>query len=127
MGKKHYVFSTLASDVKYTEWKKGADAGTLAIEGRSILIRGGTGVMNDRLVTPLGICTEVDDEDLKLLEDMHLFQMHKENGHIVVQSKKADPEAVAADMNLADPGAPMTPSDYAEAGENKAKPSAKNS
>lgn len=115
-----YVFSTMATDVKYVEWLRGG--GDLPYEGRSILIKGGTGVANDRIVTPLGVCTQVSVEDLKVLEQDSVFQLHKKNGYITVQEVSADPEAVAADMNLADPSAPVTPSDYENAGEDTAKP-----
>lgn len=123
---KQYVFSTLTSDMLYTEWTPGADAGAMSIEGRKILIKGGAGVANDRIVTPLGVCTEVDDEDVVLLLANPVFKLHQTNGHVTIQKKKADAEKVAADMNRADPSSPKTPADYANAGENEAKPAAKN-
>lgn len=125
MGKQ-YVFSTLATDVDYVEWKPGADKGAIGSEGKTIRIKGGAGVANDRIVTPLGVCTEVDDDDVALLEQNKVFQLHKTNGHIVVQKKKADVEKVAADMNRADPSSPKTPADYANAGDADAKPAPKN-
>lgn len=115
-----FVFSTLAADVEYIEWlKTGND---LPARGRSVVIKGGAGVANDRIVTPMGVSTQIDAAHLPWLEENHLFALHKENGHIVVQAKAADPEKVAADMNLNDPSAPLTPSSYEGAGENVAKP-----
>lgn len=120
MAKKYYVFSTLVSDQRYVDWSKGAS--DLPIEGQSVFIKGGTGVANDRFVTPLGVMTEVDDEQMKLLSSNEMFKLHKANGFITVQEKSADPEKVAADMSLSDPSSPKTPGSYVDAGENTATP-----
>jgi len=101
-----HIFSTLANDNRYVQWQKGA--GDLKIPGRSVLVNGGTGVANDRFITPLGIHTEVSDEDYKILDADPGFLAHKAAGFIIVQDKKADAEKVAADMSLADPSAPLT-------------------
>ena len=83
-GDTAFVFRTLAADVEYIEWlKTGND---LPARGRSVVIRGGAGVANDRIVTPLGVSTEIDAAHMAWLEGHHLFSLHKENGHIVVQS-----------------------------------------
>lgn len=121
MGKQ-YVFSTLATDVRYTEWSAPIEKGALPIEGRSVHVKGGTGVANDRIVTPQGVCTEVEDEDVALLERNEVFKMHKANGFVTIQKKKADPEKVASDMTTRDNSAPKTESDYANAGDDVAKP-----
>lgn len=109
---KIYVFSTLANDQNYTNWiKGGAD---IPVKGFSCIIKGGTGVANDRLITPLGVMTEIDDAALEELEKNPNFVQHKNGGFITVQKKKADTEKVAADMNLKDESAPMTDADYKE-------------
>lgn len=105
-----YVFSTLANDQLYRNYVAGE--GGVNLDKATVHIKGGTGVANDRLVTPLGVMTEVSDEQLEQLEQNHGFQMHKKNGFITVQKKKADPEKVAGDMNAKDASAPLTPSDY---------------
>lgn len=110
MGKKVHVFSTLANDQSYNEFESGG--GDMPILKRGVLIKGGTGVANSRLITPLGVVTEIDEEDLAMLEKNAVFQMHKKNGFITVRAKAADPEKVAADMNTSDPSAPRTPSHY---------------
>lgn len=120
MAKKFYVFSTLVSDQRYVDWSKGAS--DLPIEGQSVFIKGGTGVANDRFVTPLGVMTEIDADQLKLLEANEMFKLHKGNGYITIQEKSADPEKVAADMSRADPSSPKTPSSYVDAGDNTATP-----
>ena len=107
---KIYVFSTLANDQNYTNWLKGG--GDVPIKGYSVLIKGGTGVANDRLITPMGISTEINELDLSELENNVVFQKHKASGFIVVKQKAADPEKVAADMNRKDESAPLTEADY---------------
>jgi len=107
---KNYVFSTLANDQLYTNWiQGGAD---IPIKGHSVLIKGGTGVANDRLITPLGVSTEITDYDLEELQKNVSFKAHEKDGFIVVKAKKAETEKVAADMNLKDESAPMTEADY---------------
>jgi hypothetical protein len=107
---KIYVFSTLANDQLYTNWLQGG--GDMPIKGHSVLIKGGTGVANDRLITPLGISTEITQYDLEELQKNPSFKDHEKNGFITVKDKKAEAEKVAADMNLKDESAPLTDADY---------------
>lgn len=107
---KIYVFSTLANDQLYTNWTKGG--GDIPIKGHSVHINGGTGVANNRLITPLGVSTEITEYDLEELKKNPSFLDHEKNGFVVVKNKKAEAEKVAADMNLKDDSAPMTSSDY---------------
>lgn len=118
-GEKAYVFSTLANDQNYAVWVAGG--GDIPIQERLIFVAGGTGVANDRIVTPLGTATEISVDDIELLEANYVFKLHRENGFVQIQRTKADPEKVAADMNLKDESAPLTPSDF-KGGENEAKP-----
>lgn len=109
-GTRVYVYSTLANDQRYTEWH---DSGNdLPIEGRGVFIKGGTGVANDRLITPIGVMTEIDESELAILEKCPIFNMHRKNGFVTVEKSKVDAEKVAADLSLEDASAPMTPSDY---------------
>jgi len=107
---KTYVFSTLANDQTYTNWLKGG--GDVPVKGHAVHIKGGTGVANNRLVTPLGVATEISDFDLEELQKNPSFKDHEKNGYIVVRAKKAETEKVASDMNLKDESAPMTHTDY---------------
>ena len=107
---KNYVFSTLANDQLYTNWLPGG--GDMPIKGHSVLIKGGTGVANDRLITPLGVSTEITDYDLEELQKNMSFKDHEKNGFATVKAKKAETEKVAADMNLKDESAPLTDADY---------------
>lgn len=118
-GKKIYVFSTLANDQKYTNWADGG--GGTNIETGSVLIRGGAGVANERIITPLGVSTEIDEDQLEILEKNSDYQRHVKLGFIKTQAKHSDPEKVAADMNRADASAPLTPTAVAELGEVDAK------
>jgi hypothetical protein len=93
---KIYVFSTLANDQNYTNWLKGG--GDVPIKGHSVLIKGGTGVANDRLITPMGISTEINELDLSELENNVVFQKHKASGFIVVKQKAADPEFIEREL-----------------------------
>lgn len=120
-GEKVFVFSTLACDQAYTAWHKGP--GDMPVEGDPILIKGGTGVMNDRIVTPLGVMTAIDAEQVEALEANEVYKIHKANGFVRIERKAYDPEKVAADMALDDKSAPKTPADYANAGD-EAKPKA---
>ena len=114
-GGRIYVFSTLTNDQHYLNWAKGPS--DMPVESAGVLIKGGTGIANDRLITPLGVCTEISEEELKQLEQNGVFKLHQENGHILVRKSKADPEKVATDM-VQDQSSPLTPADYMNAGEN---------
>jgi len=108
---KNYVYSTLANDQSYTNWIKGG--GDVPLESHSVFIKGGTGVANDRLVTPLGVMTEVTDHDIDELRKNAVFVQHEKDGFVSISLKKADTEKVASSMNLKDESAPLTDSDYA--------------
>lgn len=108
---KVYVFSTLANDQNYQNWVKGG--ADVPIKGHSVIIKGGSGVANDRLITPLGVVTEIDEADLEALDLNPVFVKHRQDGFITVRSKKAEAEKVASDMNRADKSAPLTAADFA--------------
>lgn len=108
-----HVFSTLTSPNEYVEWVKRGDQTSIA---RRVLIQGGHGVMNKNFLTPLGVATEVSDDELEFLLKNDHFKFHMENGFIKVEKKKVDTEKVAADMKLRDESSPATPADYAPGG-----------
>ena len=112
MAKNLHVFSKMAASVRYVDWiKGGAD---LPSQGKSVFIKGGTGVATKHLITPLGIHTEVTSEEAEILKRNHVFQLHLKNGAVLIQESKADPEKVIADMGPDDPSAPLTPADFAD-------------
>lgn len=115
MSKSFYIYSTLASDTAYTEWHEGG--GDIKTEGRSVTIKGGTGVANKHLITPLGTVTTVSDEELAFLEANPVFKKHKDGGYIRVSAKNEDPEkVVSGDMKSRDVSAPIVPEDFPENG-----------
>lgn len=111
MPDKYYIYSTLASDNAYTNYENGG--ADLPVALPAVLIHGGAGVANDRFVTPRGVVTEVTGEQLDYLRRNPVFLMHEKNGYILVDSNRADPDQVAADMTGRDVSAPLVPQDAA--------------
>lgn len=109
MSKKLFVFSTLASDVAYTNHAQGG--ADLPIDLPPVRVKGGAGVMNDRIVTPRGIVTEVTEEEVEYLRANQVFQLHEKNGFVMVSDSYGDPDSVAADMTGRDNSAPVVPQD----------------
>lgn len=108
----HHIFSTLTSDQLYTKYEQsGNDLPRVVAQ---VLIKGGTGVANDRLVTPRGVATSVDDSQMAVLMDVEAFTNHVKAGFLTVSDSKEDPEKVAADMQGRDGSAPLVPQDLPE-------------
>lgn len=105
-----YVYSTLACDTAYAVWQKGG--GDLPIMERTILVKGGAGVANDRLITPNGVATEISEADFDVLKENKVFQKHVEGGYISFDKKKVDADVAAVDMEHRDVSAPIVPGDY---------------
>lgn len=110
-----YVYSTLTADNEYADWVKTGDREQQMVK-RSVLIKGGHGVMNKNFITPLGVVTEVTDEELEFLLTCDAFKLHMKNDFIKVDKKKQETEKVAADMKRRDQSSPIVPSDYAPGG-----------
>lgn len=112
------IISTLATDTEYTLYKRMQDGKSLRLQAvKSILIKGGQGVMRRReLVTPQnGVITEVSDNDIELLLSNPVFIRHQKNGFIRIideaGSKKAA-SVVDSDMEKNDDSAQLTPEDF---------------
>ena len=122
MAKSFYIYSTLANGQKYQNW---TSADGVNIPGPFVNIKGGAGIAIDggqaAIWTPLGVCTEVTEDQMAILEANESFKNHVKLKFIVVREKKADAEKVAADMNRKDNGAPVTAADYANLSENEPK------
>ncbi|WP_237386220.1 hypothetical protein [Xenorhabdus sp. Sc-CR9] len=97
MSQSLYVYCTLSNDQNY------------AVRDGTVFIHGQANIMTKAMHTPRGRVTEVSAEQYAQLKDNHVFQLHKENGFITVESRKADPEKVASDMEASDQSAPDTP------------------
>lgn len=104
-----FVFSTLASDVAYTNHTPGG--GDMPIAQDPVVIKGGAGVANDRLVTPRGVMTRVTAEQVEYLRQNEVFKMHEANGFITISEGAAEADVVAADMTGRDESAPVVPQD----------------
>lgn len=109
MSKMLTIFSTLASDVAYTNHAPGG--ADLPIAMPPVTIKGGAGVANDRLVTPRGVATRVTEEQVEYLRKNPIFNLHEKNGFVMVSDSDADPDKAAADMTGRDNSAPVVPQD----------------
>lgn len=109
MPKKLYVYSTLSSDVNYTNHVPGG--GDLPIALPSVHIKGGAGVANDRLITPRGVVTEITEEEAEYLRANTVFQLHEQNGFVEISDVSIDPDKAAANLEGRDQSAPLVPQD----------------
>jgi len=117
MSKKLYVVSTLTSDNLYTNHN--TDSGNdlplpVTVDGHEgVLVKGGAGLANDRLITPQGVATEVTAAQLEYLNANKVFQLHTRNGYVkTLESDGVDAEKIAADMERQDRSAPLTDADF---------------
>ncbi len=111
------IYSTATNSTQYCEYDNKDDPKKLKRKVRFVTILGGTGVARKRgLVTPLGVCTIVTEEQLAFLEQNGSFKRHKQAGFItVVKSSAPDPAKVAENMAQRDGSSPRMPHDYADA------------
>lgn len=107
-----YIYSTMAAPVAYTG-KADVSNNDLPRTPRRVTIAGGAGIANKNLITPLGVVTEVTDDELAFLKTDEVFNRHVERGVLVIQVKKSEVEKVAPDM-VQDESSPLTPADYDE-------------
>jgi hypothetical protein len=113
---KFYVYSKMSASVVYNDFVPGG--ADLPVVAKSVTIKGGAGIANKNLITPLGVVTEIDDADLEMLNRNGIFKLHKENGFITVEKRNVDVEKVVANMGeKADPSAPLSPADFEKAAE----------
>src|SRR5699024_9613354 len=98
----YYIYSTLASDQVYVE--RGQNRQIVA----SVFIAGQANIPNKHMLTSRGVSTKVSAEEKAVLENNKVFQLHRENGFITIESKKANVDKVADSMNNNDPAQPDT-------------------
>lgn len=108
--KTYHVFSTLANDQRYRNYAKGS--ADLPLRAGEVLINGGAGVANDRIITPEGVKTVINEDEYKLLRDNPTFMLHYDNGFITVSEGGGDADKVADDMNANDPSRPPKPEQF---------------
>lgn len=104
-----YIFSTLSSDMAYTNYEGGG--ADMPIELPPVHIKGGANVADGRIDTPQGVMTKVTEQQLEYLRANPVFRMHEKNGFIVVSQEAAPIEKVVGDMEGRDNSAPVTPMD----------------
>ena len=110
MSKPFYVVSTLSQDTSYPIWSDGE----VKTVKKHIVVKGGTGVANKNLITPLGVVTQITEDEAKHLADHRLFKLHQKNGFVRILDRKIDPEVAVTDgMNSRDNSAPLVPEDFA--------------
>ena len=127
-----YIYSTLAVDMAYTIYANEKDASGLSIIEKQIYIKGGAGVVDPKstqgnFYTPKGVVTKVTDEELEMLEKNHVFNLHKDRGHILIEKSQKPVEKVIEGMNEKENSSPLTPDDFVESSEGgkKLKPRGK--
>lgn len=98
----NYIYSTLASDQVYVEYGKNRQVVS------QVFVAGKANIPNKHMLTPKGVSTEVSDEQLAVLRNNRVFQLHEKNGFITVDSKKRDADKVSANMNKNDKSQPDT-------------------
>lgn len=109
-----HVYSRLANSQRYTTHTKGAN--DMPIPAGEVLIHGGANLPDKQLFTPMGVHTEISENDYELLKANSVFEQHVKNGFVTVEERKHDVEKVASDMgDKTDPSAPLTDSDYKDA------------
>ena len=122
----HYVYSTATCPISYVKYKsppesekldkRGASAGHNQII-KKVTISGGHGVNTKHLFTPMGVVTQVSDEDMEFLLENESFRRHVDAGYMTYDKRKSDPAKKAANMSEKDGSSPLTPKDF-QKGEN---------
>jgi len=105
-----YVFSTMTQDVAYPLITR-VDTDLPNIE-KTVVIKGGANLINNRLETPRGVCTELSAEDMAICEMSPVFQAQKKDGFIHVEKGSVSVDKGIENLQSADESAPLTPADY---------------
>ena len=115
MPKSYHVYSKMSADVTYNDYI-GGDDGTLHRVAHKVTIKGGAGVANKNIITPLGVHTEITEAEKDLLLKNGVFRKHMDGGFVTIEQSKEDPDHVATNMTQGpDPSAPLTPEDFSGA------------
>jgi hypothetical protein len=110
----HHVFNTMANSTRYVKYRAHSPR-SVNVGERSILIKGGSGIHQKHIGTPLGIHTAVSDEDMEWLKEDPHFKQHVKNGYITIRKAEVNPEVAAAEMVTHDPksdACPVIPQDF---------------
>lgn len=108
----YFVYSTLGQDMEYNAYVKQPEG---PVKCSGVLIRGGAGVIVVKTKdTPIGIRTEISDEQCKALvgekenEGNQVFKKHIKNGFIQVVKGKEKVSTMVKDMEPKDNSAQKT-------------------
>jgi hypothetical protein len=109
-----FVYSTATNATTYATYHENPGSVGLNRIKRSVTIAGGSNVAAKRtLYTPIGVGTEVSQDDLDFLLTVPAFQRHIARGFVKVSKDTRDnAEVAAADMNSRDGSAPLVPGDF---------------
>lgn len=113
-----HVYSTATAGVDFARYKpKRPDMAANQIE-RKVTIHGGSNVANKNLFTPLGVVTQVTDDEAEFLKNHPAFKRMEERGFMRIRKNKADPEKIitSENMEIRDASAPKTPETIAAEG-----------
>ncbi len=113
----NYIYSTLPTDYAFAIYEQQPDGTAKPVVhvfvrgGAQMAIQAGAG-----FDTPLGIVTQVTDDELALLQKDFTFNHFVTNGFMIVDSKKVDVEKVAGNMNTNAPSTPASEQDILDIG-----------
>ena len=110
----NYIYSTATCSAFYCTYHKTneKDLGRIA---KKVEIKGGHGVATQKTcITPRGVVTAVNDEDMEFLLQNLSFQKHVKAGFLSYDKKEVAPEKKVKDMAQKDGSAPITPQDFVE-------------
>lgn len=105
----HHIYSTLTCDTLYVDYRK---VENLNVRVDQVLIKGGANVATEGMrapITPHGAVTQVNDDQLQMLENCFHFQEHVKKGFIKVDREKINLEK--AERNIEKSVKDMTPKD----------------
>jgi len=104
-----YIFSTLSTNMEYALWQQNPGRN---IKVKSVKIAGGANICrggdDGKFYTPKGMVTRVSDEDLKLLKNNEVFQLHEKNGYIYIEGSEIKIDKAVQNMESEDICAPKT-------------------
>jgi hypothetical protein len=126
-----YVYSTMSQSVAYAFYKPKVDPSNLHEEEYRVVINGGANVITKKtLITPKGVATRISEDQFQALmyglkkpdglerpKGIHpVLKQHMDNGYIIVEKIKENPNKVAKNMTPRDGSAQHTDADLKRLG-----------
>lgn len=120
-----YICSNMVADNCYVEYVPSNDkANDLPRRRKSVTVKGGTGIANKNVITPLGVVTSVSDDDCAFLEAHPVFKKQMKRGFLQVLKKSPstnEREKISTEELKEDKSAPLTPEKLSKEGKKAAK------